>query len=141
MRGIVGPCLALGLLGITPPCVAGPVDISYRAADLGGGRWQYTYSVANNALICRVEAFLIWFDLGTCSQLSTRLDGPPSPDWRELIAQPDPLLRSDGFYDVLSLTGGIDVGQSEGGFSVTFDWTGHGAAWSAGLRYRPAIHL
>jgi hypothetical protein len=119
--------LTLGLsLSVTLPCVAELVNIEYTATDLGRGRWQYRYDVTNNALVCRVEAFVIWFDLGSCAQLSLRTEAPLSTTWRELIAQPDPLLRNDGFYDVLSLTGGIGVGESLGDFSVAFDWAGEG---------------
>jgi MYXO-CTERM domain-containing protein len=119
--------LALGLsLSVTLPCVAELVNIEYTSTDLGRGRWQYRYDVTNNALVCRVEAFVIWFDLGSCAQLSLRTEAPLSTTWRELIAQPDPMLRNDGFYDVLSLTGGIGVGESLGDFSVAFDWAGEG---------------
>jgi hypothetical protein len=127
VRGFLGLCLALGLsLAVIPPCAAGLVDIEYTAADLGHGRWQYTYDVTNNALVCRVEAFLIWFDLGNCAQLNVKTEGSLTTTWRELIAQPDPMLRTDGFYDVLSLTDGIDVGERDHDFSVAFDWTGEG---------------
>jgi hypothetical protein len=127
VRRLLGLSLALGLsLSVISPCVAGLVDIEYTLTDLGRGRWEYTYDVTNNALVCRVEAFIIWFDLGTCAQLTTKTQGPLSTPWRELLAQPDPLLRSDGFYDVLSLTSGIGIGESVRGFSVAFDYTGDG---------------
>jgi hypothetical protein len=107
-------------------CCAGDVDIKYALANLGANRWQYTYDVTNNALILKVEEFTIWFDLGRFDNLAVTTSNPPSGTWSELVAQPSPVLGDDGFYDALSLTGGIDVGQAVQGFSVAFDWLGSG---------------
>jgi hypothetical protein len=105
---------------------AGDVDIAYTLTDLGAGRWQYTYDVTNNALILKVEQFTIWFDFGSFDHLTVTTPDPPSANWDELIVQPDPTFGLEGFYDAMTLSTGIDVGQTEQGFSVAFDWLGSG---------------
>jgi hypothetical protein len=107
-------------------CCAGDVDIEFALTNLGANRWQYTYDVTNNALILKVEEFTIWFDLGSFDNLAVTTPNPPSSAWSELVAQPSPVLGDNGFYDAISLTGGIDVGQAVQGFSVAFDWLGSG---------------
>jgi hypothetical protein len=104
----------------------GSVNIGYEATDLGAGHWQYTYSVGNAALASPIQEFTIWFYYGWYENLATATPNPPAAVWSELVAQPDPLLSDDGFYDALALAGGIPVGGSESGFSVLFDWHGPG---------------
>ncbi len=103
---------------------AGLVDMTYEAQQLSATRWQYTYSIQNNALAEGVSAFTIWFDEALYENLSIESPVAISQDWDELIAQPDPLLVDDGFYDVLETTGPIQVGQTVTGFSIAFDWLG-----------------
>lgn len=111
---------------LAQPAWADQVAIEYALTELGGGRWQYTYDVTNDALVLRIEEFTIWFDFGSFANLTVTTPDPPSSNWDELAVQPDPLLGDDGFYDALSLAGGIDVGQTVSGFAVTFDWLGVG---------------
>ncbi len=105
----------------------GSVNIGYEATDLGTGHWQYTYSVENAALAVPIQEFTIWFHYGWYTNLATATPNPPAASWNELVAQPDPLLSDDGFYDALALAGGIPVGGSQSGFSVLFDWQGPGS--------------
>src|SRR5262249_23476464 len=58
--------------------------------------------------------------------LSIATSNPPADNWSELVAQPDPPIHADGFYDALSTTGGIPAGNHVAGFAVTFDWLGTG---------------
>lgn len=108
------------------PCLAGPVTIQYEVEDIGAGRWEYTYEVANNALAAPVEEFTIWFEFGRYENLMITTPDPPGSGWDELLVQPDPILTDDGFYDALSLTGGVPIGETITGFGVSFDWLAAG---------------
>ncbi len=115
---------ALVILCMGSGLSAGLVDMTYEAQQLSATRWQYIYTIQNNALVEGIRAFTIWFDDALYANLN--IESPPaiSQDWDELIAQPDPLLVDDGFYDVLETGGPIPVGQTVTGFSVAFDWLG-----------------
>lgn len=104
------------------------VDITYEAADLGAGRWEYTYDVTNHALTIKIEEFTIWFDFGSYEGLTVTTPNPPAGDWDELVIQPEPLFSDDGFYDALvwNEANAIDPGETVEGFSVSFDWLGIG---------------
>ena len=103
---------------------AGLVDMTYEAQQLSENRWQYTYMIQNNALAEGVSAFTLWFDQALYANLSIESSAAISQAWDEEVAQPDPLLVDDGFYDVLENAGAIPVGQTVTGFSVAFDWLG-----------------
>ncbi len=122
--------VAAWLLAAWNPCPADEmVDITFEAADLGGGRWEYTYDVTNHALTIKIEEFTLWFDFGSYEDLTVTTPTPPAGNWDELVVQPEPLLSEDGFYDALVLdeADGIDTGETVEGFSVSFDWLGLGA--------------
>ncbi len=121
--------VAAWLLTAWNPCSADEmVDITFEAADLGGGRWEYTYDVTNHALTIKIEEFTIWFDFGPYEDLTVTTPASPADEWDELAVQPEPLFSDDGFYDafVLDEANGIDTGETAGGFSVSFDWLGAG---------------
>jgi hypothetical protein len=100
--------------------------IQYEATDVGSGRWQYTYEVINISLTVAIEEFTIWFDYGLYDNLFIETLAPPAGDWDEVVIQPEPVLKDDGYYDALALTSGIGVGQMVSGFAVSFDWLGEG---------------
>lgn len=106
------------------------VSVEYQLADLGSGRWEYTYDVSNVSLFTPIAEFTIWFDFDRYADLVIETDDPPASEWDELVVQPEPLLQDDGFYDALTLSTGIDVGQHVGGFAVSFDWLDAGAPGS-----------
>jgi hypothetical protein len=93
--------------------------ITYDLANLGGNRWEYTYSVANDSLISAIEEFTIYFNLGSYDNLTV---GSTPADWDAIRFNPDPDIPDDGAYDALALFQGIASGSSLGGFSVSFDW-------------------
>lgn len=105
-------------------------SIMYQASDLGGGRWQYTYEVTNNNLIDPVvadpiEEFTIWFDYDLYTNLA--VEGAATPaGWDQLVLQPEPVLLDDGAFDAKALGAGIEMGQTLGDFSVSFDFSGIG---------------
>jgi len=117
----------LSVLLFTSAVFAIPVTkICYETADLGSGRWQYTYEVTNISLTPAVEEFTIWFDYGSFDNLSVETPDPPAGNWDEIVIQPDSVLSDDGYYDALVLGVGIGIGESVSGFSVSFDWLGAG---------------
>jgi hypothetical protein len=101
-------------------------QIRYDIADLGSGRWQYTYEVKNIALPMPVEEFTIWFDYGQYSNLTVATPDPLASNWRKLIVQPEPVLKDNGFYDAFAKGLSIGMGETVTGFSVTFNWLGTG---------------
>jgi len=116
----------LGFLFISAGFALPVTKIQYQAADLGSGRWQYTYSVTNISLTPVIEEFTIWFDFGQYDNLSIETPDPPSGGWDEVVIQPEPVLSDDGYYDALSLDYGIGIGEMVSGFTVSFDWLSAG---------------
>jgi len=120
---------ALSVFLFTSAVFAIPVTVTkicYEAAELGSGRWQYTYEVTNISLTPAIEEFTIWFDFGSFDNLSVDTLDPPAGNWDEIVIQPEPVLNDDGYYDALVLGVGIGIGESVSGFSVSFDWLGSG---------------
>ena len=105
-------------------CYAQNSQIAYTATDLGGGSWEYNYSVTNLGLSQPIRSFTVWFDYGICSNLMITTTDPPGADWDEMIFPEDDVLHDGPGYDALALSGGIPLGQTVSGFSVTFDWLG-----------------
>jgi hypothetical protein len=111
--------------------------ISYEAEDFGGGRWEYTYEVANIDLSisdqpAAIKEFTIWFDWGLYSNLVVTTVAPLSNTWDQIVWRPEPVLHDAGGYDALAKLAnpGIAAGQSVKGFSVSFDWLGQGTPGS-----------
>lgn len=111
----------LGLLAAGPALAA--VVIQYEVTSLGGDDWRYDYVVKNDGSVSELLEFTIHFELGLTSNLA--VVGSPA-DWDSLVAQPDGGIPADGFFDSLALAGGLLAGDSLGGFSVSFTWTGAG---------------
>jgi hypothetical protein len=91
--------------------------------DLGGGSFEYEYSVTNDTLAVDIEEFTIFFEVGLYENLSAT--STPA-DWDPLVIQPDTAIPDDGFYDALALVSGISPSDTLGGFGVSFDWLGSG---------------
>ena len=100
-------------------------EIRYETAELGLGRWQYTYEVANIGLTEPIEEFTIWFDYELYDSLAVVTPDTPA-GWDQIVWQPDEVLGDDGGYDAKALGVGIGQGSTIGGFSVSFDWLGTG---------------
>ena len=97
--------------------------MSFDLIDLGSGSFEYLYTIENDTLQVSIEQFTIWFDEQLYDNLQVTTQTPLANDWGEII------LPSTGFgvplgYDALELAGGIGLGQSVEGFSVSFDWLG-----------------
>ena len=108
-------------------CCFGTVQsqIWYSTEDLGGGRWQFNYEVTNFSLTSGIEEFTIWLDYGLYENLAVETPETP-PGWDQIVWQPEPVLGDNGAYDAKALGAGIEVGQTVGGFAVSFDWLGEG---------------
>ncbi len=117
----------LALLSVQP---ARASIIDYAITDLGGGNWEYLYTVRNDTLGVDIEEFTIYFDYTLYDLLSV---GSTPAGWDPLVIPPenDP-FGLDGFYDALALfpLPGIAPGGSQGGFSVTFAYLGLGTPGS-----------
>lgn len=100
-------------------------DIYYDTQDLGGGRWEYTYTVENKDLIPPIEEFTIWFDVGLYDNLVVTTPSSP-PEWDQIVWQVEPVLNDPGGYDALANATNvtIDIGETLSGFSVSFGWLG-----------------
>jgi hypothetical protein len=120
--------IVLALLLAAPHVWAVPftAQVDYEATSLGGTQWRYTYTVTNGSLPAPIREFTIWFDQSLFRNLQVATPNPPSAGWNELVVQPDWVLEDDGFYDALTLGGGILAGEQVAGFAVQFEWLGTG---------------
>lgn len=109
--------------------LAHATTISYNLTNLGGGTWEYLYTVSNDTLSSDIEEFTIYLPYSMYDNLNVT---SPVADWDELTVNPQLILGvpEDGFYDALSLVSGIAPGSAMGGFSVSFDWLGSGTPGS-----------
>lgn len=101
-------------------------QVGYEVADLGSGRWEYSYDVMNIGLAEGIEEFTIYFDYGLYDNLLVSTPATPA-GWDQIVWQVEPILKDPGGYDALATNLNIAVGTSLSGFSVSFDWLGIGA--------------
>lgn len=97
--------------------------INYSTSDLGGGSWQYDYTVINDSLGGPLFEFTIDFDRSLYENLIA-VSAPAS--WDGLVVQSGSFIDlNNGFYDALFLQpAGLAVNESASIFSVQFDWLG-----------------
>jgi hypothetical protein len=110
-----------------PVAGAQTADIVYSVGELssdasaGTSTWQYNYTITNTtsaaSALPAIDEFTIYFGLGTYSNLS--VVSSPS-NWGSLVAQPDPILTSDGFFDAQADDSGLAAGATSTSFSVDF---------------------
>jgi hypothetical protein len=109
--------------------VADSLPFSYSLVNLGGGEYQYDYSIYNNASLgagVPVQLFDVDFDPTLYTNLSIVT---PNPNWTEMIFPAGG--GNPALFDVSSPTnGGIPVGSTASGFDVDFDWLGTGTPGS-----------
>ena len=119
--------LAVAIIGFPLTVRAQATSVDFTATHLSGSTWRYDYLIANDTLGTPIDEFTIFFKLGLFENLSS----PQQPAaWSSVIAQPDPGLPADGFYDSATMSGGIAPGGSLSGFSVTFSYLGSGTPGS-----------
>ena len=125
----LGACI---LLSMAAPLSASP--IFYEITNIGGDRWQYDYTLGNDTTAL-IDSFTIFFALDTFANL-TLVSSPTN--WDSLVADPDPNLPDDGFFDTYDLDFlGINPGESLSGFSVSFDFLGIGTPGSQAFDANP----
>jgi hypothetical protein len=119
-----GARVLAALVIATFPSISQGTIIHFDATNVAGNQWLYDYSVTNDTLADPIDEFTIFFDLSLYANLGV-FSSPGG--WDSLVAQPDPSLPDDGFFDSLALVAGIGTGDTLQGFSVLFDWLGVGA--------------
>ena len=97
--------------------------ITYELTSLGGDQWRYDYEVTNDTLAQPLNWFTLFFALDSYESLGA--ETAPS-GWDAFVAQPDPLLPDNGFFDLSTAGPGIAPGQTLGGFSLAFRWLNPG---------------
>jgi len=111
---------------------AGAAQISYTLSELGGGSWEYSYTITNN----NINSGLYWFDIyfpelsGTESFNYSSITETANPDptnWSALVFEPS-ALDLGGIYDVLALNTPLALNSSLGGFNVSFTYAGNAAS-------------
>jgi hypothetical protein len=96
--------------------------LNANVQSLGANQYQYVYTITNNDLASGVDEFVVYFD----KMFYQNLQVEQSPlDWDSIVLQPDAFL--DGAFDSLALSQSLALGDSLGGFVVSFDWLGQGA--------------
>jgi hypothetical protein len=118
----LGPILVALALG-----AAAHAQVTYTATDVSGSTWQYNYTFTNNLASGNIGEVTVYYALGSYEGLSVA----SSPgNWSPLVAQPDPSLPADGFFDVQATDAGLASGNSVSGFAVDFTWLGAGTPGS-----------
>ncbi len=96
-------------------------NIITSAADLGGGRWEYSYDISNTGTQA-IEELTIWFDYSGYTNFTITTANAGS--WNQIIIAPDALTSSGAGYDILNLALPLTAGESLSDFSVAFDYNG-----------------
>jgi|ERR1035441_2062469 hypothetical protein len=121
----------IAVLGLIPNLRAD--EIYYTLTDLGSGSWEYSYTIAPSMTGALYE-FDIYFpsisspDAFNYSNI-TEVANPDPTNWTPTIIPPsEPGDLAAIYIEDASLSSpGIASGQSLGGFSVTFDYSGTAA--------------
>ena len=107
---------------------ADSLPVIYSLINLGGGEFQYDYSIYNNGTLgsgVPVQLFDVAFDPALYSGLSIVTPNPLASNWTEQIFPPVGSSAAD--FDVSTpQNGGIPVGSTVSGFAVDFTWLGQG---------------
>jgi len=109
-------------------------QISYSLQGLGGNEYRYDYSVLNDGSTGgAVGLFDILFDPALYDEASLTISSDPSLSaaWDQQVLASAPGVPAA--FDVLATQGGIAVGDSLSGFSMTFNWLGTGQPGAQGF--------
>ncbi len=96
-------------------------DIITSASELDGGRWEYSYDIANTGTQA-IEELTIWFDYSGYTNFAITTIN--AGGWNQIIIAPDAFTLSGAGYDILNLASPLAAGASLSGFSVAFDYNG-----------------
>ena len=116
-------CGALSLACIM--CSAAQAATITAVFDPAGSSWQAQLAVTNDGAPAQIGHFTLYFDETMFSGLSL-LQSPPG--WDSVVVPPDALIPAPGFLDALVLPGTppLVLGQTQGGFTVGFAYSGMG---------------
>ena len=125
-------CASLILLSFQS--VADSLPFIYTQTNLGGGEYQYNYSIYNNGSLgagVPVQLFDVAFDPALYSGLSIVTLNPLASQWNETILSAVGSSPADFDVSAAPPNGGIPVGGTAGtvngsGFAVDFSWLGQG---------------
>jgi MYXO-CTERM domain-containing protein len=131
----VGAWVAALALFAPPSASAAAVSIEYSLVALGTpGRFEYQYTVKNLSLPTAVSWFSVDFDPYLYDEASLAITSNGTGGWSEQLLASISVLGVPAQYDAFKTAGaGLDVGESETGFSVAFTWLGAGAPGSQGF--------
>ncbi len=131
LRRAVRALIALGCaLGAS---LASATDVEATFQQLTTSTWSVSFVVHNDGTVGVIDSLSIYLPVDWATNLA--LTGTPA-GWDVLAIQPDAVLASDGFIDLLSpgVGLGLAVGDTFTGLVAQFDWTGAAAptafAWS-----------
>ncbi len=123
MKSISRILLLVGLLAAAGQSQAS--IINYTLTPLGGTNYRYDYTVTNDGSITStVSLFDISFDPALYDELSLT-DLSTAADWAIAIFGSG--VGIPAAFDAFATGAGIGVGQSLGGFAVSFSWLGGGS--------------
>jgi len=93
-------------------------EILYTVDDLGGGFWQYNYTL-NNTGINTISGFAVFFELGAADSLAVEAE---PVGWFSEAFEPDPGLPDGGLFESFSddLVFDLLPGEQLSVFSVSF---------------------
>jgi hypothetical protein len=100
--------------------------ISYTATDVSGSTWDYNYTITNNTT-STINEFTIFATLGQYSNLSV---ASSASSFNSVVAQPDPGIPADGYFDAQANSAGLSAGATLSGFSMQFNYLGSGTPGS-----------
>lgn len=112
------------LLSIVWSTTAFATTIEYDVSDLGGGTWEYTYTLTDFTFTATPNydtGFTIFFDYTTYDALVDT--SPTNLDWDPILNPVDKGLSGDGYLDELASTSTLTLPDV---FSVQFTWSGTG---------------
>ncbi len=127
MKRQIVPAILLGLF-IATAGFGMLTDVIYRAAEVGDGRWQYTYDVNDISLPVPVEQSTISLDFGLYDNLALETTAPSNSEWEQMVWHLESVLKDDGPYDPNASVGGTQKVPANrgGGYVVSSDRLGQG---------------
>ena len=100
---------------------ASAVIIEYDLIDLGGGDFMYEYFVFNDDMTEGIDGITVFFEPFEIDESSVVMSAPPL--WTTFLFPGDPFFGAGlDFYVDFAIP--IGLGESLGGFSASFTWTG-----------------
>jgi hypothetical protein len=112
----------VGLLGFAGelPAHADPIGVTYTVTNLGGGSFEYTYTLSGYGLLAG-DDLAIYFPVATSANLTDL--GSGGADYTTFVFQPDPAIPADGEFDAVA---NVDNPSLQTVLDSTFLYSGTG---------------